>query len=133
MCEIDKDSDTMKEVDEIAENKVNAFVQEFHKHGIGCGQKISKVAKEIHPDAIAVIPLYRSCIVIKQSDEEKKEGFATIHTYGDPHWLGRDIDIENLRSDDFHKIFHIHGLREGPEIILFDNRELKKEVKIVDK
>lgn len=36
--------------------KVEEFVQGFHEHGIGCGLEISKLAREMHPGAIAIIP-----------------------------------------------------------------------------
>lgn len=116
MCEIDKGSDTLKEVDEIAQKKVEEFSQEFLKHGIRCGQKIAKLTREMHPNAIAIVPLYRSCMVIEQNEEQEKEGIAVIHSYGDPHWLGKEITIENLKSDDFHFKFIVHGLREGLSI-----------------
>lgn len=103
-----------KDVDE----RVDKFVEEFHEHGLGCGNKIATLAKEMHPDAIAIIPLYRSCIVIEQSDNEKKEGLCILHGYADPHWLGGDIDIENLQRSDFHARFIVQGRREGPGIYL---------------
>jgi hypothetical protein len=99
------------------EEKVNDFVQNFLDHGLGCGSKIADIAKEMHPDALIVVPLYRSCIVIDQSDEEKKEGVCTLHTYADPHWLGGEIDLDTLKSDDFHFEFCIRGDRQGPAIV----------------
>lgn len=108
------------------DEKINAFVQEFHEHGIGCGLEILKLAKEMHPNAVTIVPLYRSCIVIEQSEEEKKEGIATIHAYADPHWLGRDITIGTLKSDDFHAKFIIQGNREGPEICMVDPNNYQK-------
>ncbi len=59
-CGLDKESENQEKIDE--------FVKEFHEHGIGCGLDISKLAKEIHPNAIAIVPLYRSCIVIEQNE-----------------------------------------------------------------
>lgn len=130
MCE------TCKSNSQDKDEKIEEFVKEFQEHGIGCGIEISKLAKEIHPSAVTIIPLYRSCIVIEQSNEEKKEGTAAIHAYADPHWLGRDITIDALQSDDFHAKFMIHGQREGPEICLVNAnnyekmmREQNKEIK----
>ena len=108
------------------DQKLEKFVQEFHEHGLGCGLEISKLAKEMHPNAIAIVPLYRSCVVIEQNDEDKKEGVATIHAYADPHWLGREITVEDLRSDDFHTKFVIQGYRHGPEICLVDANNYQK-------
>lgn len=104
------------------DTKIEEFMKNFREHGIGCGIEISKVAKEIHPNAIAIIPLYRSCIVIEQNDDNRTEGTAIIHAYGDPHWLGRDITIENLKSDDFHQTYVVNGYREGPRIIPIDSK-----------
>lgn len=108
------------------EAKITEFVQEHHEHGIQCGLKIANLVKEIHPRAIAVIPLYRSCIAVEQGDKEYQDGNAIIHAYADPHWLGGEIDIETLKSDRFHKIFYMQGLREGPGIIPMNNEELGK-------
>lgn len=117
-CDIDKTSEK--------DEKINEFVQEFHEHGIGCGLEISKLAREMHPNAIAIVPLYRSCVVIEQSDEEKKEGVATMHAYADPHWMGGDITIEALQSEDFHAKFIIQGQREGPEVCLVNANSYQK-------
>lgn len=102
---------------ENADKKVNEFMKDFRTHGLGCGSKIAEIAKEIHPDALAIVPLYRSCIVIKQSDEEKKDGMCAIHSYADPHWLGGEISVETLKSDDFHFEFVVQGDRQGPSIL----------------
>ena len=63
-----------------------------------------------------------SCIVMEQSKEQEEEGIAVVHAYADPHWLGGNMDIETLKSGQFHKVFHVQGLREGPEIIPMDNK-----------
>lgn len=109
--------------------KVDNFVQKFHEHGIECGLDMAKLIKDIHPDAIAIVPLYRSCIAIEQNDEDKKEGIATVHAYADPHWMGKDITIDTLRSDDFHAKFVIHGHREGPEIFLIKANNYQNIIK----
>ena len=101
--------------------KVDEFMKDFRARGLGCGNKIADVAKEIHPDALAVVPLYRSCIVIEQSEEEKKDGVCTLHTYADPHWLGAEIDVDTLKSDYFHFEFCVHGDRQGPAIVNKNN------------
>jgi predicted N-formylglutamate amidohydrolase len=116
MCEDDKNE------------KIKRFYQEFHNHGLQCGLDISKLANDMHPNAIAIVPLYRSCVVIEQSDEEKKEGIATMHTYADPHWMGQDITIETLQSEDFHAKFIIQGLREGPDVRLVNANTYQKMI-----
>lgn len=95
------------------------FEEKMKEKGLGCGIEIAKLAKEIHPNAIAIIPLYRSCLVIEQSKGDKKNGMCTIHSYADPHWLGKDINVETLKSVDFHKRYFVLGMREGVDI----NRE----------
>lgn len=117
MCETDKN-----EIDK--DEEIKKFVQEFHEHGIGCGENISRLAEIMHPGALLIVPLYRSCIVIEQSDEEKKEGVATIHAYADPHWLGGDITIDELKKKDFHARFLIQGQREGPGIFLLNKENV---------
>lgn len=117
MCKDDKKCD----VDE----KVNEFMQTFREHGLGCGIEIANVVKEMHPNALVIVPLYRSCIVIEQSEDEKKEGVCTLHSYADPHWCGGEIDIENLKSERFHCEFCIQGDRQGP-IILNKKEDGKK-------
>jgi len=97
--------------------KVEKFIEEHHEHGLDCGVKIAQIAKELHPDALAIVPLYRSCIVIKQSNQERDDGVCSIHTYADPHWLGGEIDIDTLKSDDFHFEFYVQGDRQGPIIV----------------
>lgn len=110
-----------KEKDENAEKDVDAKIKEtldiMRDHGLGCGLKIAEIAKLLHPDSLLIVPLYRSCIVVEQSEKEKNEGSCTIRAYGDPHWLGAEIDIEALKSAEFHFIYRVHGDRQGPEIV----------------
>ena len=120
MCSEDKN---LKSVDE----KVDKFAREFQEHGIGCGNKIAEVVRELHPNALVIVPLYRSCIVIEQSEDEKKEGECTLHSYADPHWLGGEIDVENLKRSDFHSEFCVQGDRQGPIIINKNYAENEKE------
>ena len=108
-----------KDVDE----RVEEFSREFHAHGMGCGAEIAELAKEMHPGAIAIIPLYRSCIVIEQSDGDKKEGDCVIRAYADPHWLGGEIDSETLKSEEFHSVYHVQGDRQGPMIVQISGRK----------
>lgn len=108
-----------KDVDE----KVEEFTKEFHEHGMGCGIKIAELAREMHSGAIAILPLYRSCIVVEQNDGDKKEGDCTVHTYADPHWLGGEIDIETLKSEEFHSVYHVQGDRQCPIIAQISGRD----------
>ncbi len=121
MCKDDIECDDI-ECDDKNE-KIDKFTKTFHDHGIGCGNKIADIAKEIHPNALATVPLYRSCIVIEQSEEERNEGVCTLHAYADPHWLGGEIDIDTLKSDDFHFEFRVRGDRQGPMIVNMSHPE----------
>lgn len=105
------------DIDEKGNEKVEEFMKTFQQHGIGCGSKIAEVAKEIHPNALTIVPLYRSCIVIEQSEEEKIDGKCTIHSYADPHWLGGEINSDTLKLEDFHFEFIVRGDRQGPSIL----------------
>lgn len=111
--EIEENAKEERDVDE----KVKKFMNEFHVHGMGCGQKIAEIVRFIHPNALLIVPLYRSCIVIEQSEQEKTDGDCTVHAYADPHWQGGEIDLETLKSNDFHFIYEVHGDRQGPAII----------------
>lgn len=104
------------DVDDDVNDKIEKFTEKFHKHGLGCGQEIAELVKTIHPNAACVIPLYRSCIAITQNDIEKSEGSCTLHMYADPHWLGGEINLDNLKSGRFYIEFNIKGYREGPAI-----------------
>lgn len=116
MCKDDNNCNSIK-CDDDKNDNVKEFMKDFRSRGLGCGAKIADVAKEIHPNALAIVPLYRSCIVIEQSKEEKKDGVCTLHSYADPHWLGGEIDVDTLKSDDFHFEFCIQGDRQGPTIL----------------
>lgn len=116
----------VKESKDVDEN-VKKFVQEFHTHGMGCGQKIAEIARFLHPDALLIVPLYRSCIVVEQSEQEQVDGSCTVHGYADPHWLGREIDAETLKSDDFHFIYEVHGDRQGPAIVKIEKDQMIME------
>lgn len=78
-------------------------------HGIDCGIKIANVVKDLHPDAIVIVPLHRSCFVVTQNDIEKENGKCTMYLYTDPHWFGDDIDIDTLRKKKYHKTVDVYG------------------------
>ena len=105
-----------KEDKQDVDEKIKKTLDVMHKHGMGCGNQIAEIARVIHPDALLIVPLYRSCIVVEQSDKEIKDGSCTIHTYADPHWLGREIDIDTLKSEDFHFVYNVCGDRQGAVI-----------------
>lgn len=81
----------------------------MHNHGTECGIKIAAVVKELYPEAIAIIPLYRSCFVVTQDDAQKEKGNCTMHLYTDPHWFGEEINIDTLKKEECHKTVNVHG------------------------
>ena len=84
--------------------------------GIGaeCGVEIATVAKQIHPDAFFVFPVYRGCIVIPK---QEYTGSLKVILYHDPHWMGADeITVDNLPG--FKNTLEIHGQRSGQDYIL---------------
>jgi len=83
----------------------------FQGMGAECGVEIAKVARELHPDAYFIFPLYRGCIVIP-----KQEYTGSLHAilYHDPHWMGWDeVTTENLPK--FKNELAINGQRSGQD------------------
>jgi hypothetical protein len=66
----------------------------FDKMGKESSSGIMKVAKKLHPDAVLIIPLYRSCLVIlpKESPNHPQQ----IIAYHDPQWAGDKITKQRL-------------------------------------
>ena len=120
------DENEKSEKEEKLNEKLNDIKHIMHEHGLGCGNEIANIVREVHPNALTVVPLYRSCIAIEQTEEQKKEGVATIHAYGDPHWMGSDITLEALKSGDFYKKLLVSGDRQGP-IVEYENEDKCKK------
>lgn len=106
-----------KKQEKDVDQKIKEFTEKIEEHGMICGQKIAEIAATLHPGALIIVPLYRSCIVVEQNEQDKKEGSCKIHGYADPHWLGREISVDTLKSEDFHFYYKVQGYREGPEIV----------------
>ena len=100
------------------DKKLKKLIEEMRRMGIRSGKEIAELAKELHPNAIAVVPLYRSCMVILQTEEDKRAGMAKVIFYCDPAWLGHERTKENLRKKDFHEEFVIVGQRSGPNMLV---------------
>ena len=47
---------------------------------------------------------------------EKKNGMCTIHSYADPHWMGKEIDMDTLKVGGFYLKYIVRGDRQGPKI-----------------
>jgi len=99
----------------------------LHKRGMECGRKIAYIAESIHPNALLVVPLYRSCMVVEKGPYET---CCTLHFYGDPHWLGMDLSVENLKK--FHAKVIVHGQRSLPDLVFLSRDEKEYAILPVD-
>jgi len=91
------------------------LLEMLHKKGISRGLKIAELARQLHPKALVIVPLYRSCLVVEQTEEQQKEGVCTLHFYWDPGWQGLELNLDNLRK--FHSVAYLHGQRSGPDLV----------------
>ncbi len=111
--------------------------------GLDCGEQIAKIIKELHPDAAAVLPLYRSAIAVIPKQDKDGNKSIEIWGYGDPHVNGDDyITKENVKP--FHSIVVIGGDRYGPkyydkffdefkELLTEDHWKRREETKVIYK
>lgn len=99
-----------KEEKKTAEVMAEVYIA-FQGMGSECGVEIAKVARELHPDALFIFPLYRGCIVIPK---QEYTGTLDVILYHDPHWMGHDeITTENLPK--FQNVLKIYGQRSGQD------------------
>lgn len=57
------------------------------------------VIRLMHPDAAAIIPMYRSAVVVMaQTAEDIEKGRAVLRVYHDPGWMGHDSTPENFEQ-----------------------------------
>jgi len=109
----------MSNLDEFAKE----VLAKLHEQGIKCGLKIAELAKQLHPNSLLVVPLYRSCMVVEQDKDAKEAGYCKLHFYADPHWLGEELTIENLKKKKFSSTVYVKGQRSGPDIIFVSGNE----------
>lgn len=100
------------------EEEVEAKVEKFWKdtmlpNGLNCGEQIAQIVREIHPEAVAVLPLYRSAIAVIPKQGEGGDKYVEIWGYGDPHVEGEDITRVNVEP--FHQVTAVSGGRYGPD------------------
>lgn len=72
------------------------------EHGMNkCGVEIANIVREhMHPDALLVIPMYRSCLVLERdTTDEGNPDVVHAYTYGDPHWRGGEITQDALKEE----------------------------------
>lgn len=92
------------------------------KMGRAGGREIADVAAKLHPNALCIVPLYRSCIVVLPPNKAlARRGAVEIKMYHDPCWMGADERTkENL--PEFCETLVISGQRSGPDLWLDDER-----------
>lgn len=110
-------SDEQRSPEEV-EKILDEFMVGMGKRGNKTGEKIARLAGELHPDALLIVPLYRSAVVVLPKNEEEQErGSMSLVMYHDPRWMGADdITTENLPR--FKHTLQIWGQRSGPDVSL---------------
>jgi hypothetical protein len=101
---------------EIDEELAKVF-EYMRKNGVKTGQELMKLAKEMHSDTtiITAIPLYRSCLLIEQTDELRENGQCILHFYHDPEWMGETVTKETLVK--YYKKIIVQGQRSGADLL----------------
>ena len=116
-----KQNESESEINQLNDDEkenLRRIIAEMQKLGMTRGETIAEVAKKMHPDAITILPLYRSCaVVVPQKDWQKYRGCWSIIMYGDPGAMGGDIDEEHLNDPMFKQEIIIYGQRFGPQIL----------------
>jgi len=102
------------------------IVTTMHELGLQCGRDIAKLAEEMHPDALCIVPLYRSCMVVLQDEKLKKAGACKLILYGDPHWLGHEVTKGWLRRKQFHDTIIVRGERSNPRLLIKVGKKFKE-------
>ena len=92
-------------------DRLMKLFREMEEAGLEAGEYIAKRVEELHPNALLIIPLYRSCLVVLPKEDPNR---VDMVFYGDPHWRNRDITLENL--EDERTEISIVGSRSYPRI-----------------
>lgn len=80
----------------------------MRKNGIEKAERISRIAKKLHPNAVAIFPMYRSTLVLLPSGK--------LIGYNDPAWMGYPVNARTLRR---HRIeWQARGGRDQVSIYL---------------
>ena len=106
----------------IPDEELIKILKEMEKLGFECGEKITEIARKLHPDALAVVKGYRSALVILPPETD----CVTVLMYGDPHAWGKEITEETVK-DMVCKV-EIRGDRMVPNIYLDGNRMIMEKV-----
>jgi len=109
--------------EKLPEEAVKALAEIFkamYKRGMTCGRRIAEIARQLHPNAVLIHPLYRSAVVILPEQEEDE--FKIIF-YGDPHADGKEITPETVAE--MKREITLTGGRYFPSTIYLDKTELE--------
>jgi hypothetical protein len=79
--------------------------------GMNCGNTISKLLKNKNN---ITIPLYRSALAITPDNN----GGVLLETYGDPHFMGKEITNKTIKENKDIVSFYIQGERIGAKVWL---------------
>lgn len=92
------------------------------KMGRDGGKEIAGIAAKLHKNALCIVPLYRSCIVVlPPKGPIAKRGAVEIKMYHDPCWMGAD-ERTKKNLPEFCETLIISGQRSGPDLWLDDER-----------
>jgi hypothetical protein len=78
------------------------------------------IIKKMHPKALAVVPLYRSAMVVEQNAAEAKNGQVRLIVYHDPGWMGGTTTRKSLKVHSWQIL--LHGTRSGPTVYVYENK-----------
>ncbi len=105
--------------DEEREKALEDFFEVMRKGGNKGGEEIAAIASKLHPDALFIAPLYRSCmVVLPKTEAEEERGAITIKLYHDPSWIGGERTVENLPK--FYQNLKLWGQRSHVDMTLDD-------------
>lgn len=89
-------------------------------------QVLVPLVRRMHPRALAVVGLYRSCMVVLPQTKKQKSDSCTVVLYHDPQWMGQSVTMKNLRQ--FRTFLEVVGQRSGPD--LFQSKPGGKKVRL---
>lgn len=91
-------------------------LEALRKKGVECGNKIADILEE-NENFDLVIPLYRCVMTVKVIDTSKEIGEVEhpgieIRSFPDPHFGGKEINIETIKEAETSRVF-VRGGRTG--------------------
>lgn len=93
----------------------------FNKMGRESGDEIAALARQLHRNAVAIVPLYRSAFVLLPQQRQERGHHMRAVIYHDPAWMGEDRTLDSLPR--YKSELTIMGQRSGPDFYL-DEEEM---------